>query len=483
MQQGEDCLLSIENLSVRAGGHSPLDNINLQINTGQSWAITGGAGSGKTLLAKAIAGSVFHHGNIYRSNKLKAGALFVSQEHRFTNLSHTTDFYYQQRYNSQDAEDSLTAGEYLAQAVPGAGNNDPALQLLSWQEIQGKRLIQLSNGENKRLQLAIALLSKPALLIADNPYAGLDTATRGLLDKLFTAVADTGVTVILVSAPEHIPSFITHIAMLEKGRLIYAGEKKQFNPALPGMQTETPAAISFANLSAIPVPSFGAAVEMKDVTVRYGNRVILENINWKINKGECWALTGPNGSGKSTLLSLIAGDNPQAYANNIWLFDKKRGSGESIWDIKRHIGFVSPELHLYFDSSFTVYEVVASGLFDTIGLFRQLSEAQHRQTEDIIDLMQLRDMKQKYLHQLSRGSQRLALLARAFIKLPSLLILDEPCQGLDETVARSVRRLADELCRQRGTTLIYVSHYEHDFPSCIQHRLHLEQGKAVTPGL
>src|SRR6185295_14005255 len=169
--------------------------------------------------------------------------------------------------------------------------------------------------------------------------------------------------------------------------------------------------------------------------------------------GECWSISGPNGAGKSTLLSLVTADNPQAYANELYLFDQRRGSGESIWDIKRRIGFVSPELHLYFDRGTSCFDVIASGLFDTIGLFRQISTAQTEQVKAWIELLQLQQVQHRPLFQLSLGQQRMVLLARALVKNPPLLILDEPCQGLDEEQIDEFIGLIDDLCDQSGKTL------------------------------
>ena len=157
---------------------------------------------------------------------------------------------------------------------------------------------------------------------------------------------------------------------------------------------------------------------MVNFTVRYGETTILKEINWEVKKGERWSVSGPNGAGKSTLLSLITADNPQAYANEIWLFDRRRGTGESIWDIKQKIGFVSPELHLYFDHSATCYEVVASGLFDTIGLFRSLSPEQEEKVACWMQWLSIGGLPSKRLMQLSTGQQRMALLAGALIKKP-----------------------------------------------------------------
>ena len=217
---------------------------------------------------------------------------------------------------------------------------------------------------------------------------------------------------------------------------------------------------------------------MVNATVRYGGNTILRNVNWEVRKGERWNVAGPNGAGKSTLLSLITADNPQAYANEIWLFDRRRGTGETIWDIKKKIGFVSPELHLYFDTSATGFEVVASGLFDTIGLFRMLTAEQEATVSGWLRLLSLNDLRTRRLAQMSTGQQRRILLARALIKNPPMLILDEPCQGLDEEQTAWFRALIDALCLSFDTTLIYVSHYPQELPFCIGHFLRLDKGEA-----
>ncbi|HZE83259.1 MAG TPA: ATP-binding cassette domain-containing protein, partial [Puia sp.] len=224
---------------------------------------------------------------------------------------------------------------------------------------------------------------------------------------------------------------------------------------------------------------FEIAVKMVDVQIRYGETTILKGIDWEVRNGERWSLAGPNGAGKSTILSLITADNPQAYANKIWLFDRRRGSGESIWDIKQKIGFVSPELHLYFDHGATCNEVIASGLFDTIGLFRRLSPDQEACAHLWMQLLSLGEVRTRRLAQLSTGQQRMVLLARALIKNPPLLILDEPCQGLDEEQTLYFCNLISTLCEAFGTTLIYVSHYQQEIPHCVNRFLRLENGSVV----
>jgi molybdate transport system ATP-binding protein len=218
---------------------------------------------------------------------------------------------------------------------------------------------------------------------------------------------------------------------------------------------------------------------MQQVHVTYGDKHILNNINWLVEKGACWSLTGPNGAGKSTLLSLITADNPQAYSNEIYLFDRKRGSGESIWDIKQKTGFLSPELQLYFDASATAFSAIASGLFDTIGLFRKLNEGQEKLVWEWLQYMGVQPYAYRVMATLPAGLQRLILLARTLIKMPALLVLDEPCQGLDDDQTRFVRALINEYCNRTGAGLIYVSHYIEELPDCIKHHLRLKKGEVV----
>jgi molybdate transport system ATP-binding protein len=222
---------------------------------------------------------------------------------------------------------------------------------------------------------------------------------------------------------------------------------------------------------------FRYAVRMLNVDVQYGGKKILDGINWEIGKGACWALTGQNGAGKSTLLSLITADHPQAYANDIFLFDRKRGSGESIWEIKQKIGYLSPELQLYFDPMATVYSAVASGLFDTIGLFRTLNTEQEKYVWEWLEYLDVTNFASRLLKSLPAGLQRMILLGRAMFKRPPLLILDEPCQGLDAEQTAFTISLIDQYCRRFGAGLIFVSHYKEDFPTCIRQTLHLDNGR------
>jgi molybdate transport system ATP-binding protein len=214
---------------------------------------------------------------------------------------------------------------------------------------------------------------------------------------------------------------------------------------------------------------------LRKVTVRYGKSVILREINWTIRAGESWALLGPNGSGKTTLLSMILGDNPQVYTNDVVVFGQKRGSGESVWDIKKHIGWVSPELHLHFNDSVSCFEVVGSGFFDTVGLFEPLSGHQRGAVRSWLARFQLLEYSDRPLSSLSAGLQRMVLLTRALVKKPRLLILDEPCQGLDPAHRRLFVRTVDGLIRAGTATVAYVTHRQDEIPASIQRVLRLHK--------
>lgn len=502
--------LSLEGLTVTLGGRNVLNRLNINILRNQQWAITGPSGSGKSVLAHTLMGRHFHSGQLTFFKPVNKA--IVEQQHRFLNRSGTSDLYYQQRFNASDADQTMTVAQELAPYFPvrpteknspprkisndgsSAGGSVTPLaiaagqDLLTWEWLDHlhirplltRPLIQLSNGENKRVQLAIALLENPDLLILDNPFLGLDMEGRATLHSIINMLAAKGIQLLLITSTSvrELPAAITHVARLEEGKWTFQGPKEQFHPDVKPVREISLDTGILRELQQYSTPAgFSTAVRMTDVHVYYGEKVLLEHIDWEVKKGERWNVSGPNGAGKSTLLSLITADNPQAYANDIWLFDRRRGSGETIWEVKQKIGFVSPELHLYFDYGATCFQVIASGLFDTIGLFRPLTDEQTRQVSLWMKLLSLDDLRASRLAQLSTGQQRMVLLARALIKNPPMLILDEPCQGLDEEQTGYFRQLIGLLCEAFGTTLIYVSHYKEEIPDCVDRFLRLENGR------
>src|SRR5690606_20824105 len=345
------------------------------------------------------------------------------------------------------------------------------LSLFEFVDLKGTQLIELSSGEHKKLQLIKALWLKPQLLIVDEPYTGLDKASRQKLNGFFDDLAASGVQLVLVTNEPDLPSCINRFAEIDQGKLRHVDgvqaismDVRRTKQPLPAFLKEAPA-----------LPS-STMVRMDNIQVRYGEKIVLNGIDWIVQAGETWLLQGPNGSGKSTLLSLITGDHPQAYANHISLFGQPRGSGESIWEIKERVGIISPELHWYFDKTARVWEAIASGFYDSIGLFRQVSYEKRQKIDQLLAFFELTDVKDRLITTLPLGQQRLVLLARTIIKNPPLLILDEPCQGLDRAQTAFFNAVVDELCGF-GKTLIYVGHYETQLPNCLEKKIVLEKGK------
>lgn len=447
----DNCLAKISDVSVSLGAKPVVTSISFQILSGQKTAIVGPMGSGKTSLAKALAGRLFRTGEVFFSSRnpdKRAYVLLVEQQHQFKNRSNLSEFYLQQRFNSSDCEDAYTVEEELGGLEVG--------DWVSVFELSGllkRPLIQLSNGENKRLQIVKSLAYQPDWLILDNPYVGLDVSGREILTKGLLSLEARGTHFILISSPGDVPDFIDQVIELPSELDVSA------KPA-PLLRSVDP---------------FEIAVKMEKVQIKYGTKTILSDFSWEVKRGERWAIKGPNGAGKSTLISLITADNPQAYSQNITLFDRKRGTGESIWDIKRKIGYLSPELHLYFKEGGSCFSVVASGLFDTLGLFKRLSDEQTAKVNQWMQVMGITHLAERSFLQISGGEQRMVLITRALVKNPALLILDEPCQGLDRVQTEYLKSVLDYLAENSEMTLLYVSHYDRDIPSCVNQVLELKR--------
>jgi molybdate transport system ATP-binding protein len=497
-------IFSINNATVRFLTNTLFKNLTFKINKGENWALIGESGSGKSALLQTIAGRfnitggsvtynlsneltapVTTNESIGINNKLIA---LVEPRHHFRNLSNTTDFYYQQRYNSSDSEDALTVDDYLQtiKSIPRPNlywTLDKILTLLNLHHLRDKQLIKLSNGETKRLMLAAALLKNPVLLLLDNPLTGLDVKTREEFNGIIEQITASGISLIIATSVHEIPAAITHVAVLKQGNIIQQVPKADFNPTLFTTSTDdsidTVELNNLLNIDKNPV-KYNQIVHMDAVHIKYGEKIILDDVNWDIKPGERWALLGPNGAGKSTLLSLINGDNPQAYANNIVLFDKKRGTGESIWDIKKKIGFVSPELHQYFPTDNSCLQVIESGYYDTLGLFRPSNKDRAEIALRWMKALEIDRYARTLLKNIPASAQRLCLLARALIKNPTLLIFDEPCQGMDDHQQLHFKNLVDTICRLSNVTLIYVTHYRHEIPTSVTKVLRLDKGKVVN---
>ena len=497
----EGVLLNLDTITVKGSNGIIFQNLSFRVGSGEHWAVIGKSGSGKTALLHTIAGRInsssgsinynflkyFNDPGSNNSLRFQDFVAMVDAKHHFKSLSNTKDLYYQQRFNSSDSEDALTVRQYLEAVKTNPftekrWNIENSTTLLRLTGLLSQQIIKLSNGETKRLLIAAALLKNPVLLLMDNPLTGLDIETRGEFDNVINQIALSKTGIIITTAPDEIPAAITHVAIIKDGGMIKQVSKRTLTPFIEKEQQNH---IPNELLKELLVPhdysaKYHRIVGMTEVTVKYQEKTVLDKVSWQILPGERWALLGPNGAGKSTLLSLINGDNPQAYANNIILFDKKRGTGESIWDIKNKIGFVSPELYQYFPNDSSCLQVVESGFYDTLGLFRPSSQTKANIALKWMKALEIDKYSRTLTKNIPASTQRLSLLARALVKTPPLLIFDEPCQGLDEEQQLHFKNILDTICRLSDVTLIYVTHYRHEIPESVTRVLKLDAGRVVA---
>jgi len=499
-------VIKIENGVARHPDYRFRQPVNLLIEEGESVAIVGPNGGGKSMLVDLIVGR-----HVLMRDEVQYD--FGAEETRLVCdcIRHITfrdvygtgesGAYYQQRWNQWDQEESPVVrtlfakeGEDLPEGLL------PLLRLFHLEDVLEKRVILLSSGELRKMQLIRVLVTRPRVLILDNPFIGLDVEARGQLNDLLVELTRTaGLTLILVlSKTDDIPDCVEQVVEV---RDMTVGRKMPLREWVASLQVSLNGAGGCAaetgmrmgtvrvldEASWAMVQRFSAEdhavlenpiIDFRHVHIQYGERTILRDLNWTVHKGEHWALSGENGSGKSTLLSLVCADNPQSYANDIRLFGHKRGSGESIWDIKRHIGYISPEMHRSYCKDLPGIDVVASGLSDGRGLYHHPTEVERGVCMDWMRVFGVADKANVSFLRLSSGEQRLLLVARAFVKSPALLILDEPLHGLDLRNRRMVKDVIEAFCGLPNKTLIMVTHYAEDLPVCIDHHIWLEKVKS-----
>ncbi|WP_318391050.1 molybdate ABC transporter ATP-binding protein ModF [Enterobacter sp.] len=471
-------VLHISQGTFRLSDTRTLQVAELRLNAGESWAFVGTNGSGKSALARALAGELTllkgeRHCPLTRVTRLSFEQLqkLVSDEWQRNN----TDL-----QGPGEDDTGRTTAEIIQDEI-----NDPAryAELAAQFGISGlldRRFKYLSTGETRKTLLCQALMSQPELLILDEPFDGLDVASRRQLAEMLESLNAQGITLALVlNRFDEIPDFVQYAGVLVDCTLTETGEKSTLlqqaliaqlahSERLAGIALPEPDAPSARH----SLPADAPRIVLNDGVVSYNDRAIIDHLSWTVNPGEHWQIVGPNGAGKSTLLNLITGDHPQGYSNDLTLFGVRRGSGETIWDIKKHIGYVSSSLHLDYRVSTNVRNVILSGYFDSIGIYQAVSDKQHKLAQAWLDILgfDARTADAPF-HSLSWGQQRLALIVRALVKHPTLLILDEPLQGLDPLNRQLVRRFVDVLISEGETQLLFVSHHAEDAPACITHRL------------
>lgn len=449
--------------------------INISIEDGNNIAVIGRNGSGKSMLVDIMLSnimcrkpsiiSITENGSELSRERIK----YMSFRDIYR-MADNKPTYYQQRWNATENDESPFVTDIIGEEKCQA--NMQLIRELKIEGILSKRLIFLSSGELRKMQIFRALLSKPRVLVIDNPYIGLDAESRDVVNELLTDVSTKEkIQIILVlSNPADIPAFVSKIIPVHNMTQLPVEDRESFlanthfHNELFGTELAGDLPI---NQQGSLERHYDNALIMNKVHVRYFTKQILKDLDWQVRRGEKWALLGSNGCGKSTLLSLVCGDNPQAYANDITLFDCKRGTGESIWEIKSHIGYLSPDMHTYYQHDMPCLDVVATGFFDTVGLHRKPNDEQRRLAIEWMKVFGAEHLADKSFIKISYGEQRLILLTRVFVKSPSLLILDEPLHGLDVGKKRLAKSVIEKYCSTTEVTLIYVTHYRHEIPSVV----------------
>ena len=467
--------------------------VDFQLCDGEHIAITGPNGGGKSMLVDMIIGRhplLMQDPEYDFAPSTKPLAADNIKFITFKDNYGDTDgqYFLQLRWNQQEIDkETPVVGDLLEAAFKSSGADTPErrqmqhdlYEMFNISHLLDKYIILLSSGELRKFQLVRTLLASPRVLIMDNPFIGLDAETRLQLTQLLQTISSQQSlqVILLLSKTDDIPEFITHVVEVCNmvcGPKITRHEWQKINDLRPVVHLDNERRNAILSIPASPNDyDANEVISMRDVMVRYGERIILKGLNWQVMNGQRWALGGQNGAGKSTLLSLVCADNPQSYASDISLFGYKRGSGESIWDIKKHIGYVSPEMHRAYMRPLPAISIVASGLKDSIGLYTKPKPEEMDICRLWMHIFGLDGKEQTSFLKLSSGEQRLVLLARAFVKDPQLLILDEPLHGLDNDNRQKVKDVIETFCSRKNKTLVMVTHYQEELPPCITHHLKL----------
>lgn len=476
-------LATLQNCHAKFDDHFHLKIDSLKIHHLQHSVILGPNGSGKSALAAFIA----------EQGELLAGQREINAQFAWVSVEQQQALIEAEK--QKDCADILdiipvptTVEEVLNEGLNLSEIDDALVERVtktfSIAEMLARPFRALSTGETRKLLLAKALLSQAELLILDEPWDGLDTHARDDFNRLLEEICSQRTLVLVLNRLSEIPSFCRQLILMQSGNIQW---QTQFNDNLDTQLTHIRQlqhmqqqdlvlpAKDGDSFAPAPLDSKKPLVKLRNIKVNYAENIVFSDLNWTIQPQQHWQVTGPNGSGKTCLLNLITGDHPQCYVNDIYVFGYQRGSGESIWQIKQYIGYLSNAFHLDYGVNCSVLHVVLSGFYDSIGMYQQATRNQVTLAKQWLSLMALEKHWSTPFQELSFGDQRLVLLARAMVKHPALLILDEPCNGLDDINRLKVLALIELLAREGSTTLLYVNHHQEDVIPSIKNYLAMEE--------
>lgn len=523
MQNNKSSLIKINNCHIENKKGTILPKFSWEMQTQEAWLVIGPNGGGKADFVNALSGknNIIPNNQTQSQNTPLYTNLFdnsveeVSLERAARLIQEERDLD-ESEYIEGGVDIGRTGRIFIAEAISGPIKKGtklseyvkrlesyPEIKLCGVEKILDRGLKYMSTGEIRRTLLARALLSKKKLLILSDPFAGLDSESRGILLDFFNMIASKQLIeqkidstfpriILIMERYVEIPNSITNVLEFSKGEVSFCGtkedyekieserkihnlsktqeERKEFAESVKKISAEVDTVMGVDTTVEIP----DTLIEMNNVNVGWDDHKVLKDFSWSLHKNEHWLIRGPNGSGKTTFLELITGDNMQVFSNDIKLFGNRRGSGETIWDIKHKLGIVSYRLHVeYRMVSSTLRNVIISGFHDSIGLYELPSDIETSAADKWLELGGFKGRETEAFNNLSYGEQRAILILRAAVKCPPVLILDEPCHGLDEQFRQKILDLLEIIATSGTTTILHVTHEPSEVLECEHHVLEL----------
>ena len=513
-------MISIQNCRIEGPRKTLVQKINWTMNDGENWLVIGPNGGGKADFLNALAGVSGYRITPNEGGSGKDVSLFsnsFASSTEIVSLERAARIIQEERDNDESdyieggVDIGRTARMFIAQVLwpdikkgkplPAAASeidNRPEVELTGIKKILDRGLKYLSTGEIRRTLLARALISGKQLLILSDPFAGLDAQSRKIIFDFVTQNLQTTLRqaqgpralILAMERWNEIPDTITHVLEFSNKEVSFCGPRSEYEKLM--QQRTTKGRMTAEEESAFKELFGGAAlrqaqgpeentplVQMTNVNVSWGDNHVLRDLSWTVNRGEHWLIQGPNGSGKTTLLELITGDNMQVFCNDVRLFGSRRGSGETIWDIKKQLGIVSYRLHVEYRmlGGTSLLNVIISGFRDSIGLYEAAKDTEIDLAKKWLALGGFSGRENESFGNLSYGEQRAILILRSAVKTPALLILDEPCHGLDEQFRTKILHLMELIGEGGTTTMLHVTHDPTEILECEKNVLQLCPGQ------
>lgn len=454
-------LVSLTEYQVKLDNHFVTPAFSLAIDEPGIYLVAGRNGAGKSLLLAALAG----HGKVVKGQRdcpASLAEVSVLQQQALITQEKQKD--------SADILDVIATPTTVSELLAKTNENfdqhplyDQLLRLLRLENLLQQGFLSLSTGETRKVMIMMAWLSKASLIVLDEPFEGLDAQAVKDFSQFLMSQQQASL-LITANKLADIPNNINaRLLVMDKLEITWRANTTLSYDAIR-QQLSTWFALHSDDIL-LPPPLVAKAdtlpeelIKLNKGFVRFEERTVFENLDFTLNAHEHWQIEGPNGSGKTCLLQMFTGDNPHCYTNDLTMFGIKRGTGESIWDIKQHIGIMSNALHMQYKVNASLEHVILSGFYDSIGLYSTPTPQERELAEKWLTVLGLVDKKATPFQSLSFGDQRLILIARSMVKHPAILILDEPCNGLDEFNRAKTQKLIEKIVDEGKSTVLYVTH-------------------------